>query len=438
MQDHLKILVVDNDPQERLALEEALRQYHSGAIFQEVMTCSEAFEAILSDQFDCILLNAHLPDGSGLSCLIEARKAGVTTPIILLAASSEDALAAESIDAGATVALPKGDLTPQLLDHCLRSALRFHKSQEQTRKAQEELRLRDRAIAAASSGIVICDPHQPDCPIIYCNPAFTVMTGYPCEEVMGRNCRFLQGPETDDQYVQQVRDCLREERDCQVILRNYRKDGTPFWNQLTISPMCSSRGHLTHFIGVQTDITERRDAEDALYVSVQRQQAMLRDVFASVTGGKLALCTSQDDLPPPLTWFAGPIPLNATDGVRALRQYTMRACLALGISDGRRYDLETAVGEAAMNAVVHAGTGSGTVFTDKRGIVQVWITDEGKGIAVANLPDATLRRGYSTAGTMGHGFKMMLMMVDRVHLLTGITGTTVVIEMDRESRPAMW
>lgn len=96
------------------------------------------------------------------------------------------------------------------------------------RAPQDELRLRDRAIAAASSGIVICDPHQDDSPIIYANPAFTAITGYPSGEVIGRNCRFLQGADTDDRHVQQVRDCLREERDCQVILRNYKKDGTPF------------------------------------------------------------------------------------------------------------------------------------------------------------------------------------------------------------------
>lgn len=84
-----------------------------------------------------------------------------------------------------------------------------------------------------------------------------------------------------------------------------------------------------------------------------------------------------------------------------------------------------------MNAVVHSDTGMGSVFLDERGTVQVWAEDKGKGIAVADLPNATLRRGYSTSGTMGHGFKMILSAVDRVHLLTGGAGTTVVIEQDR-------
>ena len=91
-----------------------------------------------------------------------------------------------------------------------------------------------------------------------------------------------------------------------------------------------------------------------------------------------------------------------------------------------------------MNAVVHSATGTGHVFLHERGTVQVWVEDKGEGIAVEDLPKATLRRGYSTAGTMGHGFKMILSAVDRVHLLTGGAGTTVVIEQNRAAPLPLW
>ncbi|MGI4787843.1 MAG: PAS domain-containing protein [Janthinobacterium lividum] len=438
MQDLIKILVVDDDALDRRAVKQALRNRHQEAVVQEAASCSEATEAIKSGQFDCIILDYHLPDGTGMSCLIDVREAGITTPIILLTGQGDEKIAAEAIRAGATDYLPKSDITPQILDHCLRSALRFHQSQEQIRRTYDELRLRDRAIAASSNGIVISDPSQPDCPIIYCNPAFSTMTGYSSEEVFGNNCRFLQGSETDAAAIQQIRDCLHQEISCQIILRNYKKDGTPFWNALTISPVRDPEGKLTHFIGVQTDITERREAEDALRQSVVRQQALLRDMFSSVTEGKLSLCGSKDELPTVLSRFSDPLPLSAGGGIRELRQNTVSACLAVGIPDARRYDLETAVGEAAMNAVVHSGTGTGHVFTHERGTVQVRVEDEGKGIAVADLPNATLRRGFSTAGTMGHGFKMILKTVDRVHLLTGDTGTTVVVEQDRTAPVQSW
>ncbi len=438
MHDPLHILIASEDPAARLLVSDALRCHYPDADIQDAHSCAEAAALSLSQSFDCVFLDNTLPDGTALICLQELRAAGKSAPIIVLTNQGEEALAQQALEAGAMDYVPKSDLSPTVLAHCLRSALRDSRSQAQVRQAYKALELRDRAIAAASNGIVIADPNQPDCPIIHCNPAFTTITGYAPEEALGRNCRFLQGAETDGEYVQQVRDCLQQETDCQVVLKNFRKDGTLFWNQLTISPVRDHQGHVTHFIGVQTDITQRRLAEDALHRSRTRQQALLRDLFASVTEGKLILCGTPDDLPPVLDRFTDPVPLSQAGGVRELRQHTLRACVAARIPEARRFDMETAVGEAAMNAVVHARTGTGHVFTHQRGTVQVHVTDAGKGIAVENLPNATLRRGYSSAGTFGHGFKMILQTVDRVFLLTGASGTTVVIEQDREAPSPHW
>lgn len=129
---------------------------------------------------------------------------------------------------------------------------------------EEVFRLYDRALGATSSGIAIADATAPDRPLIYCNPAFERISGYDRSEIIGRNCRFLQGPDTDPAALAEIRAALREERDCQVILKNYRKGGIPFWNELIISPVRDTQGRLTHFIGVQADITKRKQAEDAL------------------------------------------------------------------------------------------------------------------------------------------------------------------------------
>ncbi|WP_172642238.1 PAS domain-containing protein [Allocoleopsis franciscana] len=123
-------------------------------------------------------------------------------------------------------------------------------------------RVYDRALAATSCGIVISDARCFDNPIIYCNPAFLKITGYSQEEVIGRNCRFLQGHDTDPIAVEQIRQSIRTGQEVRVVLKNYRKDGTLFWNDLTISPVRDSSGKVTHFIGVQTDITERKQAEE--------------------------------------------------------------------------------------------------------------------------------------------------------------------------------
>ncbi|NJO19240.1 MAG: PAS domain S-box protein, partial [Spirulinaceae cyanobacterium RM2_2_10] len=118
------------------------------------------------------------------------------------------------------------------------------------------------ALAATSTGIAIADLCQPDQPIIYCNPAFETMTGYPPAEVIGRNCRFLQGEDTDPAAVAQLRAAIASGQECQVTLKNYRKDGTSFWNELSISPIHDEAGKLTHYIGIQNDVTQRREDEE--------------------------------------------------------------------------------------------------------------------------------------------------------------------------------
>ncbi len=142
------------------------------------------------------------------------------------------------------------------------------------KQSEERLRLLERAISASPNGIVISDFTQPDCPIIYCNPAFERVTGYSHQEVLGKNCRFLQGVDTDPQAVQKIRQALTQEHDCIVMLKNYRKDGSWFWNELSISPVRDRLGQLTHFIGIQTDITERKLAEDALRESEARYRLL--------------------------------------------------------------------------------------------------------------------------------------------------------------------
>jgi diguanylate cyclase (GGDEF)-like protein/PAS domain S-box-containing protein len=134
----------------------------------------------------------------------------------------------------------------------------------ESRRTEQELRLLYRAIAASSNGITISDSTLPDNPLTYVNRSFELMTGYSSEEVLGRNCRFLQGTDSNQSALLEIRAALREGRDCQVTLRNYRKDGTLFWNELRLSPVHDERGQLVNFVGVQNDVTERKRAEEEL------------------------------------------------------------------------------------------------------------------------------------------------------------------------------
>jgi PAS domain S-box-containing protein len=151
------------------------------------------------------------------------------------------------------------------------------------KQAEESLKLRERAIAASSNGIIITDARQKDNPIIYANPGFERITGYSAAEVIGQNCRFLQGKEPNQLGLTELRNCIREQRECHVVLSNYRQDGTQFWNDLYISPVFNEYGELTNFVGVQNDITERVRTEFELYESAARLSTILTTVKEGIT-----------------------------------------------------------------------------------------------------------------------------------------------------------
>ena len=136
----------------------------------------------------------------------------------------------------------------------------------------DRLRLLERAIAASSNGIVITDATVPDHPLVYLNVGFERITGYSREEVIGKNCRFLQGTDRNQPALAQLRQALQEDRECRIVLRNYRKDGTLFWNEFSISPVRDATGKLTHYIGVHRDITELKQAQTALEQQVLRER----------------------------------------------------------------------------------------------------------------------------------------------------------------------
>ncbi len=144
------------------------------------------------------------------------------------------------------------------------------------KRREDELRLRHRAIEAASVGISIIDA-VPGFPISYVNSALCRMTGYGQEDLLGRGLTVLQGPDPDPAAVAKIVGALAHGRECEVLLKNYRKDGTAFWNELLLSPVRDEEGRLTHYIGVQTDVTERRRAEEQ-----QRELDLARQIQLSL------------------------------------------------------------------------------------------------------------------------------------------------------------
>ena len=120
------------------------------------------------------------------------------------------------------------------------------------------------AINKSNEGITISSIDQPDSPLIFVNDGFERLTGYTKEDVIGKNCRFLQGKETDHAAVDVLRHAISNKQQTTVELLNYKKDGTPFWNRLSITPLKNESGITTHYVGVQSDITEIRETQKEL------------------------------------------------------------------------------------------------------------------------------------------------------------------------------
>jgi sigma-B regulation protein RsbU (phosphoserine phosphatase) len=145
------------------------------------------------------------------------------------------------------------------------------------RPVNDQLHLKDRALSETAEGITISDYLQPDNPIVYANEGFERLTGYAGDEVLGKNCRFLQGEKTDPATIEKIRQSIREEKSCTVEILNYCKDGETFWNRLSITPIRDKSGRVTHFLGIQSDITRRKNYENALYrASAQLEQSNQR------------------------------------------------------------------------------------------------------------------------------------------------------------------
>jgi PAS domain S-box-containing protein len=156
--------------------------------------------------------------------------------------------------------------------------------------AQRHLEMmRDRAVVATELSFTISDPGRDQNPLVWVNPAFTRLTGYDLDEVLGRNCRFLQGPNTDPSSISRIRSALADERPITEVLLNYRRDGTAFWNQVSISPVLDGSGNVVNFVGVQADVTERvmveneRRAALAAAEETREQLRLLTDSTAAMT-----------------------------------------------------------------------------------------------------------------------------------------------------------
>ena len=272
------LLVATSDATTRSLLRKAL---HVPAV--EVVEAADGVEALALARrlhVDMVLLDAFLAvlDGISVCARIRALPA-IEQPAVAIMGLSSERTVELAYSSGADEILTK-PLLPNLIRQRVEVLLR-------RKRTEKRLRLLERAVEAAGTGFTVMDARSSEYPLVYANPAFLAMTGWPREEILGENLRVLRGPDTDVAATTELRDALAQGQACRVLVKNYRKDQTPFWNDLAVSPILDAAGRVTHYVAVQTDVTARVGAGDLaasqhLEALTAEQTRMLEGVLAKV------------------------------------------------------------------------------------------------------------------------------------------------------------
>ncbi len=337
-----------------------------------------------------------------------------------------------------------------------------------TRRTEEQIALQEsearyrRIVETAREGVWIIDEHNDT---TFVNNQMATMLGYEACDMIG--CTLFdfmdeRGEALALDNIQRRRDGIDESHD--FLYRT--KDGSDLWAIVSTNPIFDANGEYKGALGMLTDITDRKHAEiereqmlhqerraridaeraerektellKALQDSNEQQRRFLSDMLYAVSEKRFTLCWDQAELPQKIGSCDTALEQSINGGMSELRKLIRSVCDRMGYTVDRVQDLAIAASEAAMNAVVHAGGGLASVCSDKNGPIQIWISDNGTGISMQSMPRAVLERGFTTAGTLGHGMKMMMQTIDRLWLLTGPEGTTVVMEQDKNRQEPLF
>lgn len=164
------------------------------------------------------------------------------------------------------------------------TAIARNEFQNTVKALPDQLQLLYRAVESTRNGIVITDPNRVDNPIIYCNPAFAELSGFRINQIIGRNCRFLQRDDRDQTAIAEIREAIHAGKPITTVLRNYKKNGQVFWNELTVSPVYDSSGKVVNFVGIQNDVSARKEAERRVSEFYSVISHELRTPLTSING----------------------------------------------------------------------------------------------------------------------------------------------------------
>ncbi|SNR40937.1 bacterio-opsin activator domain-containing protein [Halorubrum vacuolatum] len=223
-----------------------------------------AMARLAAGSFDCLISEYDLPGDDGVQLAEAVRESSVDLPVVMFTRTDDDAVSEAAFESGVDRFLQRNgnaSIDRLVTDVTTIGADTTTEVQQDVSGYEPGIEAIARAIDEAPIGMSLSDPELPDYPLVYVNDAWEDRTGYPAEEALGRNPRFLQGPETDPETTAEIAQAIANEELITVEIRNYKRDGTPFWNELTIAPIYDEAGEIAHYVGFQNDVTDRKTAE---------------------------------------------------------------------------------------------------------------------------------------------------------------------------------
>jgi PAS domain S-box-containing protein len=261
----VNVLHVDDEPDLASLTREFLEREFPNFSLDYRQDATAALTYLQRNECHCIVSDYQMPGMDGLELLREVREEHPRLPFVLFTGQGSEEIASKAISAGVDEYIQKAGGTERytVLGNRIENLVDGY-------LAQEQLSVMKRAMDSAPIGILLTDPHREDNPIVYCNDGFAKLTGYRRHEILGRNCRFLQGDRTDPDTVTELRKAIDAEQPVSEDVLNYRADGKPFWNRLDNAPVYDQSEELLRYVGFQRDITEQRRAQEQMREALDR------------------------------------------------------------------------------------------------------------------------------------------------------------------------
>jgi PAS domain S-box-containing protein len=300
------------------------------------------------------------------------------------------------------------------------------------------------AFKATRMPMIITDPRQPDNPIIFCNKAFNLLTGYGNDELIGRNCRLLQGPETDRETVTKLRNAIAQARDIAVDILNYRKDGSTFWNALFVSPVRAQNGEVIYFFASQLDFTNVKSKEAELararHMAEAEVAARTRDLRAALDAKSLLVHEVDHRVKNNLLTIASIVKLHARMAQDEVARKTLRSVLnrveALSIAQRKvfndervdRFDVGDFASDLLLDMVGSLNRDDITATVDISPVIVPATNASAISLVLNELISDAVRRGLSDGGGAIH------LEVRRLngHFLIRLIDTVMPVSVDQD------